>query len=71
MIAISKEKIDAKAHRAKGEAKDKIYTKNGSFSLSTSDKKLQFFKKCVMKAIDLSSAFTEKQGKKTICKDQF
>ena len=45
IIAISKEKIDAKAHRAKGEAKDKIYTKNGSFSLSTSDKKLQFFQK--------------------------
>ncbi|WP_107709966.1 excinuclease ABC subunit UvrC [Campylobacter concisus] len=45
VIAISKEKIDAKAHRAKGEAKDKIYTKGGSFSLSTSDKKLQFFQK--------------------------
>ena len=45
VIAISKEKIDAKAHRAKGEAKDKIYTKNGNFSLSTSDKKLQFFQK--------------------------
>ena len=45
VIAISKEKVDAKAHRAKGEAKDKIYTKNGSFSLSTSDKKLQFFQK--------------------------
>ncbi len=45
VIAISKEKTDAKAHRAKGEAKDKIYTKNGSFSLSTSDKKLQFFQK--------------------------
>ncbi|ORI06753.1 excinuclease ABC subunit UvrC [Campylobacter concisus] len=45
VIAISKEKIDAKAHRAKGEAKDKIYTKNGSFSLSTSNKKLQFFQK--------------------------
>ncbi|WP_462189613.1 excinuclease ABC subunit UvrC [Campylobacter concisus] len=45
VIAISKEKIDAKAHRAKGEAKDKIYTKNGSFNLSTSDKKLQFFQK--------------------------
>ena len=45
VIAISKEKIDAKAHRAKGEAKDKIYTKGGSFSLITSDKKLQFFQK--------------------------
>ena len=45
VIAIAKEKIDAKAHRAKGEAKDKIYTPNGTFSLSPNDKKLQFFQK--------------------------
>ncbi|CAD7288484.1 excinuclease ABC subunit UvrC [Campylobacter suis] len=45
IIAISKEKIDSKAHRAKGFAKDKIYTIKGKFSLSTDDKKLQFFQK--------------------------
>ncbi|MBR8463105.1 excinuclease ABC subunit UvrC [Campylobacter sp. faydin G-24] len=45
IIAISKEKIDTKAHRAKGAAKDKIYTQNGKFSLNTDDKKLQFFQK--------------------------
>ncbi|MBR8465573.1 excinuclease ABC subunit UvrC [Campylobacter sp. faydin G-140] len=45
IIAISKEKIDAKAHRAKGAAKDKIYTQNGKFSLNTDDKKLQFLQK--------------------------
>lgn len=45
IIAISKEKIDAKAHRAKGNAKDKIYTQKGKFNLSTDDKKLQFFQK--------------------------
>ncbi|QCD44623.1 excinuclease ABC subunit UvrC [Campylobacter mucosalis] len=45
VVAISKEKIDAKAHRAKGSANDKIYTQNAKFSLSPNDKKLQFFQK--------------------------
>lgn len=45
VIAISKEKVNAKAYRAKGGAKDKIYTKNGVFSLQTDDKKLQFIQK--------------------------
>ncbi|AQW84267.1 UvrABC nucleotide excision repair complex, subunit UvrC [Campylobacter pinnipediorum subsp. pinnipediorum] len=45
VIAISKEKIDAKAHRAKGKAKDKIYTINNKFNLATDDKKLLFFQK--------------------------
>ncbi len=42
VIAISKEKIDAKSHRAKGKAKDILHTKDQSFSLSTSDKRLQW-----------------------------
>jgi len=42
LIAISKEKIDAKAHRAKGKAKDIIHTVDESFSLSTNDKRLQW-----------------------------
>ena len=47
IIAVAKEKIDAKAHRAKGAAKDIIHykTKSGEFKnlkLSTSDKRLQF-----------------------------
>lgn len=42
VIAISKEKVDAKAHRAKGQAKDIIHTKAQSFHLSTSDKRLQW-----------------------------
>ena len=45
MIAISKEKVDAKAHRAKGAAKDKIYTQRGKFTLNADDKKLQFFQR--------------------------
>ena len=42
VIAISKEKIDAKAHRAKGKAKDIIYTKDEVFKLQESDKRLQW-----------------------------
>jgi excinuclease ABC subunit C len=42
VIAISKEKVDAKAHRAKGKANDIIYTKTEIFRLKPSDKRLQF-----------------------------
>lgn len=45
IIAIAKEKIDAKAHRAKGKAKDKLYTKDITYNLSSDDKRLQFFQK--------------------------
>ena len=41
-IAISKEKVDAKAHRAKGKANDIIYTKEQLFRLKNSDKRLQW-----------------------------
>ena len=42
VIAISKEKVDAKAHRAKGKAKDIIYTQDEVFRLKESDKRLQW-----------------------------
>ncbi len=45
ILAISKEKIDAKSHRAKGKAKDIIHSKDGSFTLPTTDKKLQFLQR--------------------------
>jgi len=49
ILAISKEKIDAKAHRAKGKAKDKIYFFNeksiDKLELSENDKRLQFLQK--------------------------
>ncbi|SFV74470.1 Excinuclease ABC subunit C [hydrothermal vent metagenome] len=45
VIAISKEKIDKKSHRAKGKAKDIIHTHYESFSLQESDKRLQFIQK--------------------------
>jgi len=42
VIAISKEKVDEKAHRAKGKANDIIYTKDDVFRLKTNDKRLQW-----------------------------
>ncbi len=42
VIAISKEKIDAKSHRAKGKAKDILHSVEQSFNLSVSDKRLQW-----------------------------
>lgn len=42
VIAISKEKIDAKTHRAKGKANDIIYTTDNLFRLPNSDKRLQW-----------------------------
>ena len=45
VIAISKEKLDAKAHRAKGAAKDTIYTKNEIFELKTNDARLHWIQR--------------------------
>lgn len=42
VIAISKEKIDAKSHRAKGKANDILHTLTQSFKLANSDKRLQW-----------------------------
>jgi excinuclease ABC subunit C len=45
IIAISKEKIDTKSYRAKGSAKDILYTLNDRYKLSPSDKRLQFIQR--------------------------
>ncbi|ABB43699.1 Excinuclease ABC subunit C [Sulfurimonas denitrificans DSM 1251] len=45
VIAIAKEKVDAKAHRAKGKAKDIIYSREDIFKLLDSDKRLHFVQK--------------------------
>lgn len=63
VIAISKEKIDFKAYRAKGNAKDKIYTQKGKFNLSTDDKKLQFFQKLRDEAHRFAISFHQKTKK--------
>ncbi|QOR01670.1 excinuclease ABC subunit UvrC [Campylobacter sp. 2014D-0216] len=64
ILAISKEKIDAKAHRAKGSAKDKIYTQDGKIQLNTDDKKLQFLQKLRDEAHRFAISFHQKTKRK-------
>jgi len=45
VIAIAKEKLDAKAHRAKGAAKDMLYTPNGIIELKPNDKRLHWIQR--------------------------
>ncbi len=64
IIAIAKEKIDAKAHRAKGSAKDIIYTKDEVFRLEPSDKRLQFVQRLRDEAHRSAITFHKKQKRK-------
>jgi excinuclease ABC subunit C len=45
VIAIAKEKLDAKAHRAKGAARDLLYCSEGIIELKTTDKRLQWIQR--------------------------
>ncbi len=45
VIAIAKEKLDAKAHRAKGAAKDLLYTPKGIIELKSNDKRLHWLQR--------------------------
>ncbi|PID47012.1 MAG: excinuclease ABC subunit C, partial [Proteobacteria bacterium] len=45
ILAISKEKVDAKSNRSKGKAKDIIHSLKGSYNLNEHDEKLQFLQK--------------------------
>ncbi len=45
VIAIAKEKLDAKAHRAKGAAKDMLYTSHGLLELKPNDKRLHWIQR--------------------------
>jgi excinuclease ABC subunit C len=45
VIAIAKEKLDAKAHRAKGSAKDILYTLEGRIELKPNDKRLHWIQR--------------------------
>jgi len=61
IIAISKQKIDAKAYRAKGAAKDIIYTKDNIFKLEPSDKRLQFIQRLRDESHRFAIEFHKKQ----------
>ena len=45
VIAIAKDKLDAKAHRAKGASKDMLYTNAGLFELKSTDKRLHWIQR--------------------------
>ncbi|WP_198305261.1 excinuclease ABC subunit UvrC [Arcobacter vandammei] len=66
IIAISKEKIDAKSHRAKGSAKDIVHYRSSnnelkSLNLLTSDKRLQFVQRLRDEAHRFAITFHKKQ----------
>lgn len=68
IIAIAKEKVDAKAHRAKGKANDIIhYKKDGEFKslkLLTSDQRLQFVQRLRDEAHRFVINYHKKQKRK-------
>jgi excinuclease ABC subunit C len=61
IIAISKQKVDAKAYRAKGAARDIIYTKDQIFKLEPSDKRLQFIQRLRDESHRFAITFHKKQ----------
>ncbi len=68
IIAIAKEKVDFKAHRAKGSAKDIIYFQKDQeimkLKLLTSDKRLQFIQRLRDEAHRFAINFHKKQKRK-------
>ena len=64
VIAIAKEKLDNKAHRAKGSAKDIIYTKESVFELKTADKRLQWVQKLRDEAHRFAIAYHQNRKRK-------
>ena len=45
VVAIAKERVDAKVKRSKGSTKDILYTKKGKITLLSTDKRLQFLQR--------------------------
>lgn len=64
VVAIAKEKIDAKAKRAKGSARDIIYCDEGDFKLMPTDKRLQFLQKLRDEAHRFALTYQRKQRQK-------
>ena len=67
VVGIAKEKLDAKAHRAKGRALDILRDeKKQEYRLSSSDKRLQFLQKLRDEAHRFAITFHQKQKQKTM-----
>ena len=64
ILGIAKEKIDSKAHRAKGGAEDKIYSFDGVHKLGKNNKILQFLQKLRDEAHRFAISFHRKQKMK-------
>lgn len=64
LLAIAKEKIDAKANRSKGRANDTLYNHVQSFSLPPSDKRLQFIQKLRDEAHRFALSYHQKKREK-------
>ena len=64
ILGIAKEKIDAKAHRAKGGAEDKIYSFDSVHKLGKNHKLLQFLQKLRDEAHRFAISFHRKQKRK-------
>ncbi len=65
IVAIAKEKRDARAMRAKGSAHDLLYTKEGVLKLSPSDKRLQFLQRLRDEAHRFAITFHRRQKRKS------
>jgi len=61
VVGIAKEKIDAKAHRAKGAARDILYTDEGEMRLMPTDPRLQWFQRLRDEAHRFALAYHKKQ----------
>ena len=67
VIGIAKEKIDSKAHRAKGRARDILRDEHlKEYRLSANDKRLQFLQKMRDEAHRFAITFHQKQKLKTM-----
>ncbi len=67
VVGIAKEKLDSKAHRAKGAALDILRDERGrEYRLSSSDKRLQFLQKLRDEAHRFAITFHQKQKQKTM-----
>ncbi|HIP13555.1 MAG TPA: excinuclease ABC subunit UvrC [Arcobacter sp.] len=64
VIGIAKEKIDKKANRSKGSARDILYIKNEVFKLETSDKRLHFCQRLRDEVHRCAIGFHKKQKRK-------
>ncbi|EIF50958.1 excinuclease ABC subunit C [Sulfurovum sp. AR] len=71
VIAIAKEKLDAKAHRAKGAAKDILYTSHGVLELKANDKRLHWIQRQRDEAHRYAITYHQNKNVKRIHKSHF